>query len=92
MRLSSWLRSGRPLFVPSGTEKGPRPTRLRKRASAAQFSVERLEARTVLTTFSVLNLADSGLGSLRAVITDANANPGVDLIRFAPRLVTAPSP
>src|SRR5258708_547653 len=83
MRLSSWLRSGRSLLVPSSTEKGHRPTRLRKRASAAQFSVERLEARTVLTTFSVLNLADSGLGSLRAVITDAHANPGADLIPIA---------
>ena len=84
MRLSSWLRSARSLFVPSGTEKGHRPTRLRKRALAARLSVERLEDRTVPSTFTVLNLADSGLGSLRAAIADANANPGADLIRFAP--------
>ncbi len=84
MRLSSWLRSARSLFVPSGTEKGHRPTRLRQRAMTAPLSVERLEDRTVLSTFTVYNLADSGLGSLRAAIADANDNPGADLIRFAP--------
>jgi len=84
MRLSSWLRSARSLFVPSGTENGHRPTRLRKRALAAQLSVERLEDRTVPSTFTVLTLGDSGLGSLRAAIADANAQPGADLIRFAP--------
>ena len=83
MRLSSWLRSARSVFVPDGTEKGPRPTRLRKRALAAQLSVERLEDRTVPSTFTVHNLADSGPGSLRQAIDDANANPGADLIRFA---------
>ena len=83
MRMSSWLRSTRSLFVPSGTEKGHRPTRLRKRALAARLSVERLEDRTVPSTFTVHNLADSGLGSLRQAVLDANINPGADLIRFA---------
>jgi hypothetical protein len=32
----------------------------------------------------VRNLADSGPGSLRQAILDANANPGPDVIRFAP--------
>src|SRR5262249_36176878 len=84
MRLSPWLRSARPLFAPSGTEKGDHPTRLRKRAMAAPLSVERLEDRTVPSTFTVGNLADSGPGSLRQAILDANDNPGADLIRFAP--------
>ena len=84
MRLSSWLRSARSLFVPSGTEKGRRPTRLRKPATAIRLSLERLEDRTVPSTFTVRNLADSGLGSLRQAVLDANANPGADLIRFAP--------
>src|SRR5262249_34592087 len=84
MRLSSWLRSARTLFVPSGTEKGHRPPRLRKRALPARLGVERLEDRTVPSTFTVESLADSGLGSLRQAILDANANPGSDLIRFAP--------
>ena len=33
-------------------------------------------------TFTVTNMADSGLGSLRLAITDANANPGPDTINF----------
>src|SRR5262245_9998585 len=84
MRLSSWLRSARSLLVPSGTEDGHHPTRLRKRAMAAQLSVEPLEDRTVPSTFTVGNLADSGPGSRRQAILDANDNPGADLIRFAP--------
>src|SRR5204862_114093 len=48
------------------------------------LSIERLEDRTVPSTLTVGNLADSGPGSLRAVIVDANANPGADLIHFAP--------
>src|SRR5262245_23573787 len=84
MRLSSWLRAARSLLVLSGTEKEHRPARLRKRALAARLSVERLEDRTVPSTFTVGNLADSGPGSLRQAVLDANANPGADLIVFAP--------
>jgi hypothetical protein len=47
------------------------------------LSVERLEDRTVPSTFTVRNLADSGLGSLRAAVAAANTNPGADVIRFA---------
>src|SRR5262249_843562 len=81
--ISSWLRSARSRFVPSGTEKGHRPARLHKRVLATQLSVERLEDRTVPSTFMVHNLADSGPGSLRQAILDANALPGADVIRFA---------
>ena len=51
---------------------------------AAQLSLEWLEDRTVPSTFMVQNLADSGPGSLRQAILNANANPGADVIRFAP--------
>jgi hypothetical protein len=44
--------------------------------------LEALEDRTVPSTFTVSNLADSGPGSLRQAILDANASPGPDLIRF----------
>jgi predicted outer membrane repeat protein len=45
-----------------------------------------LDDRTLPSTFTVLNLADSGPGSLRAAIDVANANPGADIVRFAPAL------
>src|SRR5262245_51539888 len=86
MRMSSWLRSARSFLVPSGTENGHHPIRLRKRAMAAQLSVERLEDRTVPSAYVVGNVADSGPGSLRAAITDANTNPGADVVTFAPSL------
>src|SRR5262245_52276368 len=52
----------------------------------AVLAVEALEDRTVPSTFTVLNLADSGEGSLRQAVLDANspAFPGLDVIRFAP--------
>ena len=83
MRPSSWLRSGRSLFVPSGTGPGHRPTRPPKRFLPTRLSVAQLEDRIVLSTFGVGNLADSGPDSLRAAITAANANPGADVIAFA---------
>ena len=35
------------------------------------------------TTYTVTSTADSGAGTLRQAITDANANPGEDTIAFA---------
>jgi hypothetical protein len=49
--------------------------------------VERLDDRTVLSTFLVSSLADSGLGSLRQAILDANTASGDDIIDFS---VTVP--
>ncbi len=46
--------------------------------------LEALECRALPSTFTVLNFGDSGAGSLRQAVLDANANPGADLIRFAP--------
>ncbi|MFO0950111.1 MAG: FG-GAP-like repeat-containing protein [Isosphaeraceae bacterium] len=43
----------------------------------------RLEDRTLLATFLVNTTADSGPGSLRQAILDANAAPGRDTIEFA---------
>src|SRR5262249_43145871 len=45
--------------------------------------VEALEDRLApAVTYTVLYTADSGAGSLRQAILDANANPGADLIAF----------
>ncbi|HEY1379637.1 MAG TPA: hypothetical protein VGF55_22730, partial [Gemmataceae bacterium] len=46
-----------------------------------------LEDRTVPATFTVLNVADTGAGSLRQAVLDANAQAGADTIRFADGLV-----
>src|SRR5262245_34267247 len=53
---------------------------------ARPLVLEVLEGRTLPSTFTVLNLADSGPGSLRQAVVDANANPGLDVINFAPGL------
>lgn len=45
--------------------------------------VEVLEVRSLPSTFTVLNLADHGSGSLRAAILAAEAHPGADVIDFA---------
>ncbi len=44
--------------------------------------VEQVEARRLLATFTVLNVADAGPDSLRQAIIDANTAPGLDDIRF----------
>jgi hypothetical protein len=46
------------------------------------LSLERLEDRTVPTTFTVVNTLDSGPGSLRQAILDANASAGANIINF----------
>src|SRR5687768_5493280 len=51
---------------------------------ASRLCLETLEGRCLLSTFSVLNVLDSGPGSLRDAIMAANSAPGADLIRFAP--------
>ncbi|WP_197526772.1 beta strand repeat-containing protein, partial [Botrimarina colliarenosi] len=43
---------------------------------------EPLEDRRMLATFGVINLADSGGGSLREAISQANSSPGQDTILF----------
>lgn len=43
---------------------------------------ESLEPRRMLATFTVSTLADSGAGSLRQAIIDANAAAGADVIEF----------
>src|SRR5262245_30844029 len=64
----------------AGRRDGVRPRR-------AVLAVEALEDRTVPSTFTVLNLADSGVGSLRQAVLDANANPGADAIDFGDGLL-----
>lgn len=55
----------------------------RRRSAAVRLRVEALDDRCLPSTFTALNLADGGDGSLRAAIAAAEANPGPDVIRFA---------
>ncbi len=70
-----------PKLVSRKIRGASRRTQLRKRT----LNLERLEDRCLLSTFTVLNTADLGLGSLRQAILDANATANVggpDEIRF----------
>jgi hypothetical protein len=61
-------------------------TNKRSRSTSSRRFVpylEVLEGRTLPSTFTVLNLVDSGAGSLRQAILDANASTGADVIDFA---------
>ena len=45
-------------------------------------ALEPLESRTLLSTYTVTNANDSGAGSLRQAILDANAHAGADTVVF----------
>ena len=80
-----WFRSAFNLLKAPGAGTAIRSAGSRaSRRQTPRLLLEALEDRTVPSTFTVLNLADSGAGSLRQAILDANANPGADLIRFGP--------
>jgi hypothetical protein len=51
-----------------------RPARFVRRRRARCLIAERLDDRTLLSTFSVSNTDDHGPGSLRQAIVDANDN------------------
>lgn len=57
-------------------------TRTRKSLRSRISLAEPLESRNLFATFAVLNVSDSGAGSLRQAILDANSNAGPDLISF----------
>src|SRR5262245_49162422 len=82
MSLHSWLQSVRSAVTTSRCQRKHR-RRGSLRVATYRPRLECLEARTLLTTFTVLNLADSGADSLRSAIVAAETNPGPDVIDFA---------
>lgn len=54
----------------------------RQRTETPLAMVEVLENRVQLSAIVVTNLQDSGTGSLRAAVTEANSHPGADRIVF----------
>ena len=82
MRLFSWLRDR---VGADGPAQSARPQRSKSRpAPRVQLRLEALENRCVPSTLTVLNINDSGAGSLRADIAAAHSG---DTIAFAPSLV-----
>ena len=69
----------------SSTESGPPVERYRSspRPRKNRPSVELLETRQLLASFVVTSVGDSGAGTLRDAITQANAASGLDAITFA---------
>jgi hypothetical protein len=61
-------------------DKGRRRKLPRRRQRLLRL--EALEGRLLLSVYAVINTADSGEGSLRQAILDANAHPGPDTIIF----------
>ena len=55
---------------------------LRRRFVPGCFGLELLESRRLLSPFTVNNTNDSGSGSLRQAIIDANMHSGADTIEF----------
>ena len=63
-----------------------RQSRREKRAHKSRYRrlwLEFLEDRTLPSTYHVLNTLNSGLGSLRQALLDANAHAGTDTIQFS---------
>src|SRR5262249_4880769 len=77
MWLRSLLRSPKARPSVASVRRSPR------RPAACRLGIETLEDRTVPSTFTVLNVADSGDGSLRAAILGAEASPAADVTAFA---------
>jgi hypothetical protein len=50
--------------------------------TASRPRLERLEERQLLATFTVTSPGDSGAGTLRDAINQANSNGGADIIDF----------
>src|SRR5262245_38655089 len=82
MSFTSWLRNLRSAVAP-GRTPGSRPRQRSLRLTTHRPGLEVLEDRYLPSPFTVLNLLDSGAGSLRDAVAAANANPGADAIDFA---------
>jgi hypothetical protein len=83
MSIRRWLRNLQSACRPGTTAGNGRSAARSRPAACCRPRLEPLENRTLPSTFTVLNLADSGTGSLRQAVHDANANPGADAIAFA---------
>jgi hypothetical protein len=77
--MSRWL----PSLGRSSKRLHPPIRSMARRDKRARLWVEPLEDRLLLTAFPVMNTNDSGTGSLRQAILDANVMGGVNFITFS---------
>jgi titin len=80
--LSASLALGKPIHRSQEDEMLMRKVGSRGRRFVRRHT-EPLEARRLFSIFTVSNINDSGVGSLRQAISDANAAAGADTINFA---------
>src|SRR5438552_7551908 len=78
MFLTAWQKWPRKVMSPPSSRR----TRGKVRHTSRRLNLEVLEDRSLPSTFTVINSSDSGSGSLRQALLDANAAPGADLIAF----------
>ncbi len=63
---------------------------LPRRSRRTRLMVQALECRIAPATFNVINALDSGIGTFRQAISDANGTAGTDDIVFDPTFFAAP--
>jgi hypothetical protein len=83
MWLTSWLRDRNRATNRGSTGRAPSRLSRRRLAARCRPQLEALECRNLLSTLTVLNMADSGAGSLRDTIAAAQSG---DRIVFDPSL------
>src|SRR5260370_32206231 len=81
--LNSLRKKIRSAYSPAQVRRHSLPGR---RPQNRRLAIEILEDRTLPSTFTVMSLADSGAGSLRQAVLDADAHAGTNVIRFAHRV------
>src|SRR4029077_4209577 len=83
MSFTRWLRNLRSLSHFGTTARHSRRAARSGPAKRFQLQLEAFEGRCLPSTFTVINLNDSGPGTSRGRVVAAKANPGADVIDFA---------
>src|SRR5262249_44594951 len=85
----SWWRELAALVKRNARRAGPQK-RGRRPKGFCRPRLEYLEDRLAPAVFTVTNASDSGAGSLRSAVSQANATTGADVITFDPSFFNSP--